>query len=125
MDSTHVHAQEISAKVIEALSIQPEVTWTHILLAIIGLFLWAGYEMRKVIIKRRHEFNIIYYVKDPQNLISYSLSILSLAAMFLLWEEVKTAVGFDMTNKIGCFVAGLTAHSFAVRVGNIAKKKKD
>jgi len=124
MDTTLIEnspmAQEIAGKVISAVNQELEITWVHIMLTIIGALMvnLVKYDEFK---KSGNKLGFLVWI--DKNWISLILSSLSLVTMFLLKGELKDIAGFDMSNRLGCFLAGFTAHSFISMVKNTASKK--
>jgi hypothetical protein len=107
-------AQEIAGKVISAVNQTPEITYQHIALTIIGALIvnLMNYDEFK-----KSGDRLGFMVWLDKNWISLIMSSLSLVTMFLLKGELKDIAGFDMSNRLGCFLAGFTAHAFV----NMAK----
>lgn len=124
MDSTAVTvSQEIAGKVIDSISKQPQITWEHIALVIIGAFMYNILILQRLI-RTKTKFSFKRWIKE--NWISLIMSGLGIVAAFLLKDELKPIMGFDMTNRVGCFLAGFTIHTIGANLaafGEIAAKK--
>jgi hypothetical protein len=113
-------AQEIAGKVISAVTPDITITWQHILLTVIGALMvnLMNYDEFK---KSGNTLGFIVWL--DKNWISLILSSLSLIVMFLLKGELKDIAGFDMSNRLGCFLAGFTAHAFISMAKSSANKR--
>lgn len=113
-------AQEIAGKVITAIAeSQMEVNWQHIALTIIGAIMYNLMRLNDA--QKISDFNWKTWVN--KNWISYVLSSLSLVTMFMLKEDLKDMAGFDMSNRLGCFLAGFTCHTFVSMAKSTAKSR--
>ena len=126
MDTTLIEnspiAQEIAGKVIASMSEEPTIGTTHIALAILGALLYNLMELDKLR-KTKKKFVGKTWLFD--NWLSMIISTGSLVTMFLLKEDLNQIMGFDMTNRFGCFLAGFTVHTFTTKANNIARKGHD
>jgi hypothetical protein len=115
-------AQEIASKVISSISEQPTIGTEHVVLAILGALLYNLMELDKLR-KNKKKFNGKAWVSS--NWLSMIISTGSLITMFLLKEDLNQIMGFDMTNRFGCFLAGFTVHTFTTKANHIAMKTTD
>lgn len=113
-------AQEIAGKVISAVNQAPEITYQHIALTIIGALM---VNLMKYDEFKKSGDKLRFMVWIDKNWIPLILSTLSLITMFLLKGELKDIAGFDMSNRLGCFLAGFTAHAFVSMAKSSASKK--
>lgn len=113
-------AQEIAGKVISAVSQELEITYQHIALTVIGALMvnLINYDEFK-----KSGNRLGFLVWFDKNWISLILTALSVVAMFLLKGDLKDITGFDISNRVGCFLAGFTAHAFVSMAKNSASKK--
>ena len=113
-------AQEVAGKVISAITQAPVITYQHIALTIIGALMvnLMNYDEFK---KSGNKLGFVVWI--DKNWISLIMTTLSIVTMFLLKEELKDVAGFDMANRLGCFLAGFTAHAF-VSMAKTASSKK-
>ncbi len=96
----------------------------HIVLVVLGALLHNLMEMDKLI-KNDIKFN--FWIWLNQNWLAFIITSIALVTMFLLRDELKQVMGFDMSNRIGCFLAGFTVHTFTSKANgivNIAEGKK-
>lgn len=113
-------AQEIAGKVISAVNEMPmEVNWQHIALTIIGALMYNLMKLNDA--QKIADFSFKIWIN--KNWISYILSSLSLVSMFMLREDLKDMAGFDMSNRLGCFLAGFTCHTFVSMAKSTAKSR--
>ena len=114
-------AQEIAGKVIGAINAnEPLIGVWHIVLAVCGALLYNLVRLDKLR-KENRKFKFVSWLSD--NYISFIISAVSLVAMFLLKDELKDIMGFDMSNRFGCFWAGFTAHTFISLSKGVAMDK--
>lgn len=114
-------AQEIAGKVIGAIAEnQPpidDIGTMHIALAVCGALLYNLVRLDKLR-KQNKKFKFMDWLSE--NYISLIISAISLVVMFLLRTELKDIMGFDMSNRFGCFWAGFTAHSLISLLKGVA-----
>jgi hypothetical protein len=113
-------AQEIAGKVISAVIQTPSITYQHIALTVIGALM---VNLMKYDEFKKSGDKLGFVVWIDKNWISLILSTLALITMFLLKSELKDIAGFDMSNRLGCFLAGFTAHAFMSLAKSSASKK--
>ena len=118
-DTAQSIAQEVATKVADSINSVPAVTWQHIMLAVLGALLFNLIELDRLR-KTKSKFSFRIWLR--LNWFPLVISALSLVTMFLLREELKDTMGFDMTNRIGCVLAGFTAHTFISKVKGVASK---
>lgn len=119
MDSTTAvtASQEIASKVIESISENTQIGTTHILLVILGALLFNLMELDRIR-RQKKKFSIKIWIH--QNWLPVIISTTSLVIMFLLREGLQSIMGFDMTNRLGCFLAGFTVHTFTSKSSSVA-----
>lgn len=96
------------------------VNWQHITLTIIGAMM---YNLMKLDDLKKEGWKFNFKIWVEKNWIPVIMSTLSIITMFMLKEELKDVAGFDMSNRLGCFLAGFTAHTFISMVRSTASKK--
>lgn len=113
-------AQEVAGKVISAITQAPVITYQHIALTVIGALMvnLMNYDEFK---KSGNKLGFVVWI--DKNWISLIMTTLSIITMFLLKEELKDVAGFDMANRLGCFLAGFTAHAFVSMAKTTASRK--
>jgi hypothetical protein len=91
---------------------------SHIILVIFGALLYNLMEVDRLI-KSSIKFSFNNWIY--RNWIAVIITVVSLASMFMLRDDLKQLMGFDMTNRIGCFLAGFTVHSFTSKLNSFVK----
>jgi hypothetical protein len=92
----------------------------HIVLTVLGALLYNLIELDNIRRKKEVKFSILIWISE--NWLSIIISSIMLVVCFILKGEMKELVGFDMTNKTGCFFAGFTAHTLVSKLRGIARK---
>lgn len=111
-------SQEIASKVVDSLNtIDTSIGWSHIALAVLGALLYNLMEFDKL---RTSNKKFVLKTFIAQNWPPMLISAVSLVTMFLLKEDLQQVMGFDMTNRRGCFLAGFTVHTFTSKANSIA-----
>lgn len=96
------------------------VNWQHVVLTIIGALM---YNLMKLDDLKKEGWKFNFKIWVEKNWIPVVLSSLSIVTMFMLKEDLKDIAGFDMSNRLGCFLAGFTAHTFISMARSTASKR--
>lgn len=113
-------AQEVASKIITAISEIPPVGAVHIGLAVCGALLYNLIRLDRL---RKEDKKFRFLTWLHENYISLIISAVSIVVMFWLRGELKDIMGFDMSNRFGCFWAGFTAHTLISEMKGVAAKK--
>ena len=95
----------------------------EIMLACSGVLITILAEIKAIItkIKKRGEnFLFVYWLKT--NVIQLALTGLTLIIMFLLAEDMKEFIGFDICNNIGALISGLSVKAVTNSLLKMRKK---
>jgi len=105
-------AQEVAGKVIAHIDNVPALDFWHYFLAFTGALLYILFELDQL----NKQNKLIFGGWIVDNWIAVLSTVISIIVMFLLKEDLKQIMGFDMTNRLGCFLGGFTAHTLTTKV---------
>jgi hypothetical protein len=100
--------------------IQEPIGSIHILLTVLGALLYNLIELDRI--RRKKDVKFSFFIWINENWLSIIISSIALVVCFLLRGQMQDLMGFDMTNRTGCFFAGFTAHTLISKLRGMARK---